>query len=99
MWKLTTYHDNDGDPLLTSKNKHTGRQVWLYDADAGSAAERAEVEQFRAEFTKHRLQQRHSSDELLRLQQVVKDKVRRFPFSVSGVLEYSESSMSADRLS
>lgn len=76
MWKLTTCYDSNGDPLLTSKNKHVGRQVWVYDASAGSAEERATVEELREQFTKNRLQQKHSSDELLRLQKVVKEKVR-----------------------
>lgn len=75
MWKLTTCYDSNGDPLLTSRNEHTGRQVWVYDAAAGSSEERAIVEGLRDEFTKNRLQQRHSSDELLRLQKVVKEKV------------------------
>lgn len=83
MWKLTTCYDNDGDPLLTSRNGHIGRQVWVYDAAAGSAEERAKVEVLREQFTKNRFQQRHSSDELLRLQRVVKTQVRSTRFYVS----------------
>jgi hypothetical protein len=78
MWKLTLCYDGAGDPLLTSKNKHSGRQVWVYDAEAGSAAEQARVEELRAAFTRNRYKQRHSSDELLRLQTVVKERFADF---------------------
>jgi hypothetical protein len=69
MWRLTSCSDQGAHPFLASTNGHKGRQVWVFDENAGSAAERNEVERLRAEFAKARLVQKHSSDELLRLQQ------------------------------
>jgi hypothetical protein len=66
MWRFTTGWDSDGHPLLHSLNGNVGRQVWVYEPDAGTPEERARVEELRASFTKNRLQQKHSSDELLR---------------------------------
>jgi hypothetical protein len=68
MWRLTSCSDSDGNPFLNTLNSHQGRQVWVFDAEAGTPEERAEVERLRAEFTKNRFVQKHSSDELLRLQ-------------------------------
>ncbi|GAX75143.1 hypothetical protein CEUSTIGMA_g2587.t1 [Chlamydomonas eustigma] len=75
MWKFVSAGNWDGsgqssskNPLLRSLNDHCGRQIWIYDEKVGSAAERATVEQLRKDFTANRHQQRHSSDELLRLQ-------------------------------
>jgi cycloartenol synthase len=66
MWKFTTASDSDGHPLLRSLNGNIGRQVWEYDANAGTPEERAHVERLREQFTANRLTQKHSSDELLR---------------------------------
>lgn len=54
--------------LLFSTNHHQGRQTWEWHPNAGSPEERARAEELRANFARHRLQQKHSSDELLRLQ-------------------------------
>jgi len=54
--------------LLHSTNGHTGRQTWEFHPEAGSAEERARVEELRAAFVRSRGTQKHSSDELLRLQ-------------------------------
>jgi cycloartenol synthase len=66
MWKFTPASDSDGHPLLHSLNGNKGRQVWVYDENAGTPEERALVEEARRKFTANRLQQKHSSDELLR---------------------------------
>lgn len=66
MWKFTTAWDSDKHPLLHSLNGNVGRQVWVWDAQAGTPEERAKVEQLRAQFAENRLKQKHSADELLR---------------------------------
>jgi hypothetical protein len=77
MWKLVSA-SNKGSPH--SLNGNQGRQVWEYDPSAGTEAERAKVEQLRAEFTANRHSQKHSSDELLRLQ--CADKLARRAHSI-----------------
>ena len=54
--------------LLRSLNSHAGRQIWVFDENAGTKEERAKVEELRNTFTANRHTQHHSSDELLRLQ-------------------------------
>ena len=66
MWKFVSGWDSDRHPLLHSLNGNVGRQSWLFDADAGGAKERRAVEQAREAFAEHRLEQKHSADELLR---------------------------------
>lgn len=73
MWKLVTAGttpapSGEAHLHLTSLNDFQGRQTWEFDPEAGSPEERAKVEQLRADFTKYRLVQKHSADELLRLQ-------------------------------
>ena len=75
MWRLTTCYDSGGHPFLESTNGNQGRQVWVYEEDAGTDEERQEVERLREAFAKTRLTQKHSSDELLRLQKVNKSQV------------------------
>jgi cycloartenol synthase len=53
---------------LFSLNDHVGRHVWEFDPTAGTQKERDAVEKARAEFTRRRFQQQHSSDALLRMQ-------------------------------
>lgn len=59
-------------PYLHTLNNHQGRQTWEFDPDAGTPEERARVEELRANFTKNRQHQKHSADELLRLQSASK---------------------------
>jgi cycloartenol synthase len=59
---------NSDHPLLHSLNDNVGRQTWEFDPEAGTPAERAEVERLRKHYTDNRFSQKHSSDELLRLQ-------------------------------
>ena len=66
MWKLSVATGNS--PWLTSLSDFPGRQVWEYDADAGTPEERAAVEDLRAKFAAGRETMKHSSDELMRLQ-------------------------------
>lgn len=67
MWRFLSASDYGG-PHLTSLNGNKGRQTWVWDAEAGSAEQRAKVEALRAAFTANRHTQKHSADELLRLQ-------------------------------
>lgn len=78
MWKFLSASDSKGNPYLTSLNSFQGRQTWEFDPDAGTAEQRAEVERLRADFTANRLKQRHSSDELLRLQCADRMKAKEF---------------------
>ncbi|GAB4817280.1 hypothetical protein N2152v2_004326 [Parachlorella kessleri] len=68
MWRLTCAGDAPDHPLLHTLNGKVGRQVWVYDANAGSAEDREQVERLRANFAATRLDNKDSSDELLRLQ-------------------------------
>lgn len=80
MWRLISAGNSDGNPLVWSNNNHDGRHTWVYDKDSGSPADRQEVERLRSAFTERRLDQRHSSDELLRLQSCVRDsKTKALP--------------------
>jgi cycloartenol synthase len=65
MWRLRTADASGAPPTLSS---YSGRQTWAFDADAGTPAERAAVEEARARFVTARLEHPHSADELLRLQ-------------------------------
>jgi hypothetical protein len=73
MWKFVSAGNSDGHSLLHSLNVNQGRQTWEYDAAAGTAEQRKQVEQLRAKFAASRHTQKHSSDELLRLQ--CRDKI------------------------
>jgi len=84
MWKFISAGSGAGNvqsnhPLLRSQNNHQGRQTWFFDPEAGTPEQRAKVEELRANFTKNRHTQRHSSDELLRLQ--CADKIAKKAFS------------------
>lgn len=68
MWKLLLGSETGGHPYLSTLNNFEGRQTWEYFENAGTKDERLKVEQLRVNFTKNRLTQKHSSDELLRLQ-------------------------------
>ncbi|KAL3371286.1 hypothetical protein AABB24_008027 [Solanum stoloniferum] len=66
MWKLKVAEG--GSPWLRTTNNHVGREVWEFEPDLGSPEDRAEIEKFREHFTKHRLEQKHSADLLMRYQ-------------------------------
>ncbi|KAL3585593.1 hypothetical protein D5086_012460 [Populus alba] len=66
MWKLKLSEGND--PWLKSVNNHVGRQFWEFDPHLGTPEERAQVENYRNEFTKNRFLTKHSSDLLMRFQ-------------------------------
>lgn len=68
MWKFVSAGNSGGNPLLRSLNGNVGRQTWEFDPGAGTLEQRAEAQRLREHFEAHRATQRHSSDELLRLQ-------------------------------
>ena len=68
MQSLTFLHHSFTRPVRVAIAGYAGRQLWEYDSDGGTRLERERVERLRANFTKHRFTQQHSSDELLRMQ-------------------------------
>lgn len=66
MWRCAVADDAPEHPFVRTLNKHQGRAQWLFDADAGSKKERAEIERLRQEFVANRDTQKHSSDLLYR---------------------------------
>ena len=68
MWRLKSASDTAGHPLLHSLNDFQGRQIWDFDADAGTSKDREAVQAAQRAFTTNRLDEKHSSDLLLRLQ-------------------------------
>lgn len=79
MWKFVSAGDSNGHPLLHTVNNHQGRQTWEFDPKAGNPALINKVEELRAHFTANRHTQKHSSDELLRLQ--CDDKIAKKKYS------------------
>ncbi|KAI5336556.1 hypothetical protein L3X38_015824 [Prunus dulcis] len=67
MWKLKVA-DGGNDPYLYSTNDFVGRQIFEFDAEAGTPEERAEVEEARLNFYNNRYQVKPSSDLLWRMQ-------------------------------
>ncbi|XP_075664223.1 beta-amyrin synthase-like isoform X1 [Castanea sativa] len=67
MWRLKI-GEGSNDPYLLSTNNFAGRQTWVFDPEAGTPEERAEVEEARQNFYKNRRQVRASSDLLWRMQ-------------------------------
>lgn len=66
MWKLKIAEG--GNPWLRTTNNHVGRQIWEFDPNLGTPEEIQEVEEAREGFRKHRFEQKHSADLLMRIQ-------------------------------
>ncbi|KAK4352553.1 hypothetical protein RND71_028071 [Anisodus tanguticus] len=66
MWKLKIAEG--GNPWLRTTNNYVGREVWEFDPNLGSPEDRAEIDKFRDYFSKHRLEQKHSADLIMRYQ-------------------------------
>ncbi|PON55883.1 Terpenoid cyclases/protein prenyltransferase alpha-alpha toroid, partial [Trema orientale] len=67
MWRLKIA-EGGNEPYVYSTNNFVGRQVWEFDAEAGTPEERAEVEAAHRNFYNHRFQVKPSSDLLWRMQ-------------------------------
>ena len=75
MWRLRCASpyagagdEGDADGALVTMNAHVGRQVWVWDANAGTPEERVAAEAARKAFADRRHEVKHSADELMRLQ-------------------------------
>ncbi|CAD5328004.1 unnamed protein product [Arabidopsis thaliana] len=68
MWKLIIGSKAGDDIHLFSTNNYVGRQIWEFDAKAGSPEELAEVEEARQNFTDNRSHFKASADLLWRMQ-------------------------------
>lgn len=66
MWKLKIAEG--GNPWLRTTNNHVGRELWEFDPELGSPEDRAEIDKFREHFHKHRFEQKHSADLIMRYQ-------------------------------
>ncbi|CAN1298199.1 Cycloartenol synthase [Linum perenne] len=66
MWKLKIAEG--GNPWLRTTNNHVGRQVWEFDPELGSPEELSTIEQARQDFSKNRLENKHTADILMRIQ-------------------------------
>jgi len=53
MWRLKIA-DGGKDPNIFSRNNFVGRQTWVFDPDAGTPEERAQVETARKNFYDNR---------------------------------------------
>lgn len=68
MWRLKIAEG--GGPYLYSTNNFVGRQIWEFEADAGTPEERDEVEKARQAFINNKLSHgvHPCSDLLMRIQ-------------------------------
>lgn len=70
MWRLECSKGVDGlgRPLehLKTLNNNRGRQVWVWDPEAGTPEQRAQIEEAREHYAKHRFEQQHAADKLYR---------------------------------
>lgn len=74
MWRLKIAEGND--PYLYSTNNFVGRQIWEYDPDAATPAERQEVEDARQCFKNNRREGVHPSGDLLMRMQVSLNRMK-----------------------
>eukprot|EP00897_Mesotaenium_endlicherianum_P006216 jgi/Mesen1/5622/ME000282S04782 len=80
MWSLKVA--TGGNPWLVTLSDHPGRQIWEYDSNAGSPQDRAVIEELRAKFRANRFTQKHSSDELMRLQYARENPLPKLPSQI-----------------
>lgn len=69
MWKLRFGAEGaNTNPYLFSTNEFVGRQTWEFDPHAGTAEERAQVEDVRQNFYRNRYRVKPCSDLIWRMQ-------------------------------
>lgn len=88
MWKFVSA-SCAGDPLI-SLNSNQGRQTWEFDPNAGTAEQRKQVEHLRETFSSNRHAQKHSADELLRLQASANGAARQQPIPATPLVDGQE---------
>ncbi|XP_057520962.1 cycloartenol Synthase-like [Amaranthus tricolor] len=66
MWKLVIAEG--GSPWLRTLNNNVGRQFWEFDPNLGTPEQIREINDARENFQKHRFEQKHSADLLMRFQ-------------------------------
>ncbi|KAL7152923.1 hypothetical protein ABFS83_04G131000 [Erythranthe nasuta] len=95
MWKLKI-GDGEGQ-WLTTTNGHVGRQHWEFDAEAGTAEERAQVETMRQNFNKNRFRFKQSADLLMRMQLRKENPRGQIPLAikVNEVVKITEETMTS----
>ncbi|KAI4334875.1 hypothetical protein L6164_013581 [Bauhinia variegata] len=76
MWRLKI-GDGGDDPYIFSRNQFVGRQIWEFDADAGTAEERSQVEAARQHFYSNRFHIKPCADLLWRFQFIREKKFRQ----------------------
>ncbi|XP_052885391.1 beta-amyrin synthase-like [Gossypium arboreum] len=76
MWRLKI-GEGGNDPYLYSTNNFLGRQTWEFDPNAGTAEERAEVEEARLNFYNNRYNVQPSSDLLWQMQFLREKKMQQ----------------------
>ena len=79
MWRCAIADEAPEHPYVRTLNGNQGRAHWLFDADAGSKKERAEIEHLRQQFTSNRDAQKHASDLLYRRSCAGRRKTRTLP--------------------
>ncbi|ESQ56001.1 hypothetical protein EUTSA_v10027177mg [Eutrema salsugineum] len=68
MWRLKIGAKAGDDTHLFSTNNYVGRQIWEFDANAGSPEELAEVQEARRNFSDNRSRFKTSADLIWRMQ-------------------------------
>jgi len=82
MWKFVSSGSSGSHPWLRSLNDNAGRQTWEY-VETATPKEKADIENLQNGFTHFRHQQRHSADELLRMQSTSKRRATISPPKVA----------------
>ncbi|DBA76502.1 hypothetical protein WJX79_001746 [Trebouxia sp. C0005] len=82
MWKFVSSGNSGSHPWLRSLNDNAGRQTWEY-VETATPKEKADIENLQNGFTHLRHQQRHSADELLRMQSTSKRRATISPPKVA----------------